>query len=724
LPFFSKNLGRVGPKPQNTLQCPPKSLYKKDPSFKNTRKLFALPNKGEMKKQLLIALLLFACRPPEPKIVIKEAPCPEPIKQPATFTSPIVDPRPTPNPTPPKPAGVPAAINTTNVPVVSKEIRDRLLQYQNVRSASLQDVSQEGLLILTRFADTAQIHRVATPGGRREQLTFFDEPVSQAIHLWKSKQLFFTQAKGGDENNQLYTLNAQSGKAKLITDGKSRHELNALSHDEKYLAYSNNARNGKDMDLFLLDTAALTSEKLFDTKDESWSVADFTADNKKLLLSKFVSANEDYLYVYDRATQEKTAIPIPGGGKVSHGPSAFSPDGLGLFVTSNAENEFQRLAYVDLKTLSYKWITEKILWDVSGMAVSPASKNLLVAFSTNEDGVSKLYLLKRDLLGKFTYEKVETPLGVISGLQWYPAEEILAYTLSQPDAPSDVYTFEIKTKKQQRWTYSEVGGLDPKGFVTPSLIRYKSFDGQEIPAYVFEPTTKSDKRPPVIINIHGGPESQYQPLFSGLFQYWVKELGAVVIAPNVRGSSGYGKTYLAMDDVEKRMDSVKDIGALLDWIKNESDYDATRVAVYGGSYGGFMVLASLVEYGDKIKAGVDVVGIANFVSFLKNTSPYRVDLRRVEYGDERKEDIRAFLEKTAPANNADKIKSALMVVHGKNDPRVPFSEAQQIAEKVSKLGKPVWTVYADNEGHGFAKKENRDYLNAATTLFFQEFLLK
>ena len=679
-----------------------------------------------MKKQLLIALLVLSCKTPAPKIVIKEAPCPEPPKPTSALTTPVTDSRPKPPEPKPKLAGVPAAIEAQNVPLVSNDIKERLLQYQNVRSAGLQDVSQEGLLILTRFADTSQLHRVATPGGRREQLTFFEEPISQVIHLWKSKQLLFTQAKGGDENNQLYMLDTQSGKAKLLTDGKSRHQVSALSKTEKFLAYSNNARNNKDMDLFLLDTTTQKSESLFDTKDESWSVIDFTANDQKLLLSRYVSANEDYLYLYDRATKEKTPIPIPGGGKVAHGPAAFSTDGLGVFLASNAENEFQRLAYVDIKTLSYQWITDKILWDVSDLSVYPSSlKSPLVVFSTNEDGVSKLYLLKRDLAGKFTYEKIETPYGIISGLQWYPTEEILGYTLSQPSAPSDVYTWELKTKKSQRWTFSEVGGLDPKSFVTPTLIRYTSFDGKEIPAYVFAPAvTKGDSKPAVIIHLHGGPEAQFQPFFSGLFQYWVKELGVVVIAPNVRGSSGYGKTYLALDDIEKRQDSVKDIGALLEWIKSDSNYDASRVAVYGGSYGGFMVLASLVEYGDKIKAGVDVVGIANFVTFLKNTSPYRVDLRRVEYGDERKEEVRAFLEKISPANNADKIKSALMVVHGKNDPRVPFSEAQQIAEKVTKLGNPVWTVYADNEGHGFSRKENRDYLNGATTLFLQEYLLK
>jgi dipeptidyl aminopeptidase/acylaminoacyl peptidase len=272
-----------------------------------------------------------------------------------------------------------------------------------------------------------------------------------------------------------------------------------------------------------------------------------------------------------------------------------------------------------------------------------------------------------------------------------------------------------------RWTYSETGGLDPSTFVVPQRISYKSFDGREIPAYVYKP--RGAKKAPVVISIHGGPEGQYQPFFTPLTQYWVSDVGLAVIAPNVRGSTGYGKTYVALDNAEKREDSVKDIGALLDWIAAQPDLDASRVAVLGGSYGGYMVLASLVHFGDRIKAGVDIVGIANFVTFLEKTSGYRVDLRRVEYGDERDPKMRAVFERISPANHADKIRSALMVAHGRNDPRVPFSEAEQIAAKVRAQGRPVWTVYADNEGHGFARKENRDYLNAAMTLFLKKTLL-
>jgi dipeptidyl aminopeptidase/acylaminoacyl peptidase len=630
----------------------------------------------------------------------------------------------------PRDPAIPAAITVEGVPAVPKSLDERLLQYQNVRGASLQGLTRNGALILTRFADTNQIHLVASPGARREQLTFLKEPVARAISLPKSGEILFTQSVGGDENFQLYRLDQKSGKAVLLSDGKSRHEIGALSQDGALLAYAKNSRNGKDMDLFLLDTSTGASESLFEVKDEAWSVADFSSDKKTLLLRRYVSANEDHLYLYERDTKTFSEIlDVAAGSRASHGAASFAPSGAGVYFATNASGEFRQLAYATLreikdsasakKPLTLNLISKTIAWDVSELAVGhTGAATGKLAFSTNEDGASKLYLL--DDKSK-AFSVVSTPLGVLGGLDFSVDGNALGFTLSRPDAPGDVYSYDLKGKKTARWTTSEVGGLDASAFVTPSLVRYKTFDGREIPAYVYKPKKIAGKSP-VVIQIHGGPEGQFQPNFSGLIQFYVNELGLTIIAPNVRGSTGYGKTYLALDDVEKREDSVKDIGALLDWIGTQADLDSKRVAVVGGSYGGYMVLASLVMFGDKIKAGIDTVGIANFTTFLEKTSPYRVDLRRVEYGDERKPDIRAFFERISPANHADKIKSALMVVHGKNDPRVPFAEAEQIAAKVRKTGGTVWTVYADNEGHGFGRKENRDYLNAATVLFFQEYL--
>ena len=287
--------------------------------------------------------------------------------------------------------------------------------------------------------------------------------------------------------------------------------------------------------------------------------------------------------------------------------------------------------------------------------------------------------------------------------------------------PSDAYSLELATGKLVRWTYSETGGLDPNVFVEPTAIEFTSFDGRQIPAWKYSPREASGEKPSaVLILIHGGPESQYRPIFMSNVQFFVNELGLTVICPNVRGSMGYGKTYLRLDNAEKREDSVKDIGALLDWISTQPQLDPQRVAVIGGSYGGYMVLASLTHYGNRLKAGIDEVGIANFITFLERTSAYRQDLRRIEYGDERDPQMRSVFERINPTARADKIQANLMVVHGRNDPRVPLFESQQIAEKVKSLGRTVWTVYADNEGHGFKKRENRNYLRAAVAMFLQQ----
>jgi dipeptidyl aminopeptidase/acylaminoacyl peptidase len=277
-----------------------------------------------------------------------------------------------------------------------------------------------------------------------------------------------------------------------------------------------------------------------------------------------------------------------------------------------------------------------------------------------------------------------------------------------------------------RWTYSEVGGLDTSKFRSPTLVSYPTFDkvdgaDRQIPAWVYKPQGEGPF--PVVVSIHGGPESQSRPSFSSTYQMWMEKLGVAVVVPNVRGSAGYGKSYLALDNGFKREGSVRDIGALLDWIKTQPDLDADKVAVFGGSYGGYMVLASSVHYSDKLKAAVDIVGISNFVTFLENTQDYRRDLRRVEYGDERDPEMRAYLEKISPLNNVEKIKIPMLIVQGENDPRVPVTESGQVVAALRKQGETVWYMNALNEGHGYRKKENRDVYQQATVLFLQEYLI-
>lgn len=613
----------------------------------------------------------------------------------------------------------PPAIAVEHVPVVPDELAEQLRQYQNVREAGFRGWSPDGkgILIATRFGNTTQLHRVPEPGSRRTQLTFLDEPVDgRFVPETKDGTLLLTTSRGGDENFQIAVLGGGAGRPRFLTDGKSRNLLDAVSPDGTRLVYTSNRRNRRDMDLYLAAVDSRESSMLMEVKNESWSVSDWSPDGKTLLLNHYVSINESHPALFSLEEKKRTPLPIPENATGSFGSMRFAADGKSLLVASDIAGEFRQLARVDLKTFEFRWLTRSIPWDVESIEVDPKSGR--VAFSVNEDGASALYLLKGD-----EPVRVEIPLGVLGSLEFSPDSRRLGFTLARPDAPADVYSLDLESKALTRWTYSEVGGLDAERFIAPKLVRFKSFDGLTVPAWVSLPPGAGKEKPaPVLINIHGGPESQSRPTFSGLDQFYLNEMGLAVVKPNVRGSAGYGKTYLKLDNGPKREESVRDIGALLDWIATQPELDASRVAVYGGSYGGYMVLASLVHYSDRLKAGVDVVGIASFESFLKNTSAYRVDLRRAEYGDERDPAMLEVFRRIDPLHRAERITAALMVAHGRNDPRVPFSEAQQIVTKVRSEGRTVWTVYADNEGHGFAKKDNRDYVTAATALFLRETL--
>ena len=616
----------------------------------------------------------------------------------------------------------PAAIEAQEVPVVPAEVFARLAQYQSVRGAAFRGFAPDGtgILIGTRFGNSSQLHRVFAPGGRREQITFYDEPVSGGF-LPKATDgaILMLMDAGGNENDQVYLLDRRKFATTRLTDGTSRNKLGAVRPDGSQIVVTSNQRNGRDVDLYVADPRTPSSMKLVMQVDkQTWNAHDWSPDGKTLLLNRYVSANESYPALLDVASGRRTDLPSPTNEKAAFGPMAFAADGKSVFLATDANGEFHRLARLDLASKNYTWLTGDIPWDVSVVTVEPMSGD--IAFTVNEDGASRLYLLPK---GDGPRRELKLPLGIVSGLEFSPDGKRLGFTLARPDSPPDAYSLLLSDSELTRWTFSEVGGLNPESFVSPSRIQFKSFDGRMIPAWYFKPHVASaSPKVPVLISIHGGPESQYQPLFSPIIQYYLNELGIAVICPNVRGSSGYGKTYVALDNAEKREDSVKDIGALLDWIGQQSELDPSRVVVSGGSYGGYMVLASLTHFGDRIKAGIDIVGIANYLTFLERTAAYRVDLRRAEYGDERDPAMKVVFERISPLNNADKIRSALMVVHGRNDPRVPFFEAEQIAAKVRASGKPVWTLFANNEGHGFAKKDNSDYQRAVEVMFLRKHL--
>ena len=377
-----------------------------------------------------------------------------------------------------------------------------------------------------------------------------------------------------------------------------------------------------------------------------------------------------------------------------------------------------------LATGQLNYITNDIPWDIEEFTVN--AQRTQAAFIANVNGYGQLYIMN---MKDNTYTKVnDLPIGQISGIDFHPTKDELAMVMNTAQTPGDVYSYNLNTSKITRWTNSEVGGLDSSTFPEPELIHYETFDEvdgakRKIPAFIFRP--KNKKGPfPVVILIHGGPEGQYTPRFSSFNAFLVNELGVALIAPNVRGSSGYGKSYLKLDNGFKREDSVKDIGQLMNWIGNQSDLDDDRIAVYGGSYGGYMVLSSMFNYNDRLKCGVDIVGISNFVTFLENTEEYRRDLRRVEYGDERDPKMREHLISISPTSHVEKIKKPLFVIQGANDPRVPASESEQMVKSIRENQGKVWYMLAKDEGHGFRKKENRNRMTEAIALFLKEHLLK
>jgi dipeptidyl aminopeptidase/acylaminoacyl peptidase len=609
-----------------------------------------------------------------------------------------------------------------NVPEVPARISERAWQYQSARGATFLDwdPSGEGMLIATRFGDTAQVHHVAMPEGDRQQLTFFREPVSEALYAKKpgDRGFFFRMDSGGGEFYQYYWFERATGRHTLVTDGKARNEGLLASHAGARLAYSSTLRNGKDTDVYVMNGIDGRSAKRVLEAEGAWRALDWSPDDSKLLVRRYVSINESYLWIVDLVTGEKKQVNEKPGEKIAYGQGGFARKGGGLYLVTDEGSEFRRLLKLDPASGKREVVSPSASWDVEDLALS--EDGAFIAYTMNEGGTSGLFLQATNAK---TPVRIALPKGVVGSLAFDPASKRLALTMQAAQSPSDVFVVDLKTKKLVRWTQSEVGGINPAAFVAPELVTVKSFDGRALSGWYYRPRAEKAKAP-VIVQIHGGPEAQSLASWSPLVQYWVLELGAAVLLPNVRGSSGYGKSFLLLDNGDKREESVEDLGAFLDWIGTRAELDAKRVAVYGGSYGGYMVLAALIRFADRIKCGVDLVGISSFVSFLERTESYRRDLRRAEYGDERDPAMRKKLIDISPLTHAKMIKAPLFVAQGKNDPRVPVGEAEQIVKSVRDNGSPVWYLLARDEGHGFQKRGNRDAFTNAVALFFEEYLLK
>ncbi len=619
----------------------------------------------------------------------------------------------------PAPMPKPAAIEADGVPPVPQALAQATRPYMEFRTAGFLDwdPQSKAMLVATRFGNVSQLHSVAGPLMMRRQISFEAEPMGGAFAP-NDGTLVVSKDRGGDEFWQLYTL--KNGRLTLLTDGKSRNEMGPFSKDGKWLAYSSTRRNGTDSDLYVVDPRdPSTTRMVAQVKGGGWAITGFAPDAKSAVVANYVSVQKSDLYALDLASGKLTPIG-DHKQKIAHGGAKFAPDGT-LWATSDAGSDFQRLGTLDPKTGKFTARSPEAKWDVESFDI--AADGSFIAYVVNEAGVSKLRLL--DPASGAVREVSGLPKGVIGGVSIAPWGTI-GLTVSSARVPTDAFAVDPRTLAVTRWTESETGGLDPAANVEPELVEVKSFDGEPVSGFLYRPDpAKFPGRRPLIVNIHGGPEGQSLPAFRGRTNYLINELGIAVFYPNVRGSTGFGKRFVALDNGPfLRENSVKDIGAFLDRLAGDAAIDPARMAVQGGSYGGYMCYASAIRYGDRFKAADCIVAISNFVTFLENTQSYRRDLRRVEYGDERDPKQRAKLMEISPLSSVDKLAIPLLVVTGGNDPRVPKSEADQMVAAVRAKGRTAWHLVGLNEGHGFGKKENQDYQFWTELQFWQQHLLK
>ncbi|PKL74756.1 MAG: hypothetical protein CVV27_18880, partial [Candidatus Melainabacteria bacterium HGW-Melainabacteria-1] len=480
----------------------------------------------------------------------------------------------------------PAQMHLEHVPVIPMAISERVRQYMQARSAMFCDwhPGGNGLVISTRFAGTYQLHHVKMPGGARTQLTFYDEPLYGArfCKAAKTNGFLFSMDVGGGENYQIFYFDLDNGQRMCLTDGESRNGTPLWNHGGTTLAYSSTRRNGRDHDIHLTDIGSPDSTRLICKVQGLWVPVCWSPDNRLLLVMDYLSATETHYHLLEIESGEMRPLleKVPGG--VAYGDARFSGDGSKLYFCADRESEFMQLHCLELATGEIETLTAHIPWNVTAIDLSPDGATL--ALISNEDGLSRMYLLDTN---SHELSRLKLPMGILGEPRFSPDGSQIGFTLHKPNHPADVWSYRLDNAELLRWTESEVGGLNTSSFPVPELIRYPSFDDLEIPAFYFKPRQNSDRPYPVIISIHGGPESQYRPTYSALFQYWLNELDIAILAPNVRGSTGYGKKYITLDNGFLREDSVKDIGALLDWIKEHPELDEKRVCVYGGSYGGY-----------------------------------------------------------------------------------------------------------------------------------------
>lgn len=602
-----------------------------------------------------------------------------------------------------------------NVPPIPADVKAAVQRYQNYREAVFRDWLPDGsILITTRFGTTNQVHRVTAPGGARTQLTFFDEPVAAAEVIPGTSRFVLQRDIGGDEWFQIYVMGL-TGEPAQLTEPGTRNQSSAFSKDGRLLAWARAVKGSGDYAILAADPVKPESRRVVHQGKGALGVADISDDKRHILLTRDISNRETRLMLLDAATGRTAELPWTSE-PARYEANRFGPDGRSVITVTDYNSDVRRLVEIDVASGRRRQLTPDLRWDVIDYDMTDDGR--LIAYEINEDGYSRIAIIDRSSGRELA--RPELPDGLLTALDFSPDGRQLALSLSTARSAGDVWTWDVAAGRLTRWTFSELGPIDPSTLAEPQLIRFNSFDGLSVPAFVYRPTQVApDARTPVIVDIHGGPESQTRPQWNPGAQYFANVLGATVIMPNVRGSDGYGKRYLNLDNWEKREDSVKDIGALLDWIARQPNLDASKIAVYGQSYGGYMSLASMTHFSARLVGGVERYGISDFITFLNNTEAYRRDNRRAEYGDERVPAMRAVFQRINPLANVKRIKKPMLVMQGANDPRVPKSESDQVVAGIRRNGVEVWYVVYADEGHGFLKKHNNDLRREVETVFLR-----
>jgi dipeptidyl aminopeptidase/acylaminoacyl peptidase len=610
------------------------------------------------------------------------------------------------------------------IPKIPTSLAQKINRYTNAYGFRLADwdSTKREVLLKNLAGSETWILRASTPGASPALATWIPSGAYDVYYQPQAKYLLYNKDVEGNDSFQFYLYDFVARKSVLLTDGKSRNTEPVWSNAGDRIIYSSSPPNGNGVDLSIINPFDPKSSRLLaEGRGNYLKAYDWSPDDRKMVFCDFASNTVSTLWMIDVTTGEKTLL-SPKGGKEDeyYDNPQFSKDGKGVYVITDRDSEFRRLTYVELATRQYKYLSEPIKWDLEEFSLAPDGKSL--AFVANEDGISRLHLLDTNT-GK-EKSAPTLPVGIISGLKWHKNSVDLAFNFRSPRTPNDVYSIDATTGKVEQWYKGVTGGIDAEKLPEPQPISWKSFDGKTLSGFLYRPPATFTGKRPVIINIHGGPEEQYRPEFGYFNNYLLNELGIVLIFPNVRGSSGYGKSFHKLDNGRLRVNASKDIGALLDWLKTQADLDADRVMVEGASYGGYLALSVATTYSERIRGTISDSGLSNLVTFLANTAGWRRELQRQEFGDERDPKMRELLEQTAPVNNVRRIKKPLFIIQGKNDPRVPVTEAQQMIAAVKKNGTAVWYLLAKDEGHDWSKKDNRNFRLYTIALFIQEHLLK